>query len=259
MEQKTLINQIELDYLNLLHGKPILIPTTPINVFPVKLKDISEIGTHNFFKYLNILCIKPKELGLTDKKFEEIGDSKGIYAFFTMVSSKQVKLRHAFIRALEFFTKEDIYYDSDIKIFFIKKDEKIIPIDFEIFEALQYIVKKQNFIGRKEEEKKIPNPANEKARQILEKQRRGQEMINKVKGDNSEESEIEFGDLIASLAAKGNGLNILNIWNLNYYAFNDQLERLKMIEEYENGCQSILAGADSKKVNLKYWIRSIQK
>lgn len=60
------------------------------------------------------------------------------------------------------------------------------------------------------------------------------------------------------MAAKANGLNLFNIWNLNYYAFNDQLQRLRMIEDYDIGIKSLMAGADSKKVKLKYWIRSIQ-
>ena len=71
-------------------------------------------------------------------------------------------------------------------------------------------------------------------------------------------SDLSFSDLVASLAAGGNGLNILNVWDLPYYAFNDQFKRMQMKEEYENTYKSLLAGADPKKVKIRYWIDTIQ-
>jgi hypothetical protein len=37
---------------------------------------------------------------------------------------------------------------------------------------------------------------------------------------------MEFSDLIASLPLNDCGLNILNIWDVSYYAFQDQLKRM---------------------------------
>ena len=51
---------------------------------------------------------------------------------------------------------------------------------------------------------------------------------------------------------------MLNVWDLTYYAFNDQFKRMQMKEEYENTYKSLLAGADPKKVKIRYWIDTIQ-
>ena len=69
---------------------------------------------------------------------------------------------------------------------------------------------------------------------------------------------LSFLDLVASLAAKGNGLNALNVWNLTYYAFNDQFKRMQAIEEYEQAMGAIQAGADPKKIKVEHWIKNIQ-
>jgi len=37
---------------------------------------------------------------------------------------------------------------------------------------------------------------------------------------------MQFSDLIASLPLNNCGLNILNIWDITYYAFHDQLKRM---------------------------------
>lgn len=252
----SLIDKIQIDGLGLLHGKPILIPSTPINVFPVKLKDISSIGVKNYYRYLNLICLRPQEIeGLTQDI--SLTDSEIVLTFLIFTSLAESKFKYEVLKAFRFFTHEQVYLDKETKSFYIKQEEKEdILLTFEIFEAMQYIIKKQNHITKLEDEEP-PNPANERAKAIMAKQRKGRENVEKYKKDTNEEK-IEFFDLVGSLAARGNGLNILNVWNLTYYAFNDQLQRLKMIEEYSNGVQSIIAGADAKKVKLKYWIRSIQ-
>ena len=64
-------------------------------------------------------------------------------------------------------------------------------------------------------------------------------------------------DLIGSLTTK-TSLNIVDVWQLSYYTFNDQFRRMRLLEQYSAGLQSIMAGADPKKIKLKDWIQSIQ-
>ncbi len=72
-----------------------------------------------------------------------------------------------------------------------------------------------------------------------------------------EESKIEISDLVGSLTSR-TSLNILEVWNISYYSFNDQFKRMRILESYETGLQSLMAGADPKKIKLKDWIQSIQ-
>lgn len=250
------LKAIKIDDLMLLHGKPILIPETSINVYPIKLKEISQIGSDKFFFLLGLLCMNPtlvdKEF-LKDSNFEE---NEKILLYFITFAKQDIKFQLDFCQAISFFTKEKVSFNTEEAYFFVEqegaKEEQIITVS--VLEALQYIVSRQNFLSvdKKEEFK----PANDKAAEIIAKRKSGRAKVNELKTKNLEGP--NFSDLVSSLAAKGNGLNIFNIWNLNYYAFNDQLKRMGMIEEYDVGIQSLMAGADSKKVKLKYWIRNIQ-
>ena len=42
------------------------------------------------------------------------------------------------------------------------------------------------------------------------------------------------------------------------YQFNNQFNRMQMIEDYDINIRSLLAGADSKKIQLKHYIRPIE-
>ena len=89
--------------------------------------------------------------------------------------------------------------------------------------------------------------------EIIKKIKEGRKLKEKTKN-----SELSFLDLVASLAAKGNGINPFNVWDLTYYAFNDQFKRMQAIEDYEQAIRSIEAGADPKKIKVEHWIKSIQ-
>ena len=57
-------------------------------------------------------------------------------------------------------------------------------------------------------------------REIKEKIRAGRKKRAKSKGKNSD-SNLQLTDFIASVAIGTNALNMINIWDLTYYAFQD--------------------------------------
>ena len=67
---------------------------------------------------------------------------------FGNLVAKSIK---AFTREQTFFSKEF----STINFVFEDKEEKFLPLNAEIFEALQYIVKKQNFLFKEENKSKL--------------------------------------------------------------------------------------------------------
>ena len=50
------------------------------------------------------------------------------------------------------------------------------------------------------------------------------------------------------------GLTPLNIGEISYAALGKIIDRYQKKEAYETDIQSILAGADAKKIHPKYWI-----
>lgn len=89
------------------------------------------------------------------------------------------------------------------------------------------------------------------------KGRRDREAAKKKKNKNSGEHELELSDLIASLAIGADSYNMFNIWDLTYYAFQDQLKRMNWREEFDINTRASLAGAKINKNKLSHWIKSM--
>lgn len=224
-------------------------------VYPVTLREIAQVGVKNFYSYLNLFTLEKEDI---DAFFKQQGIEEDVTPFqFTLINAvgDEQYLKNL-QEAFKFFLHED-------KITVLADNEAIVLGEITEnrllmegnFNAICTIISKQNVTQRESDEEKMNNPSDARAAQIIKKLKEGR----KIREKKNASSNLSFVDLVASLAAKGNGLNALNVWDLTYYAFNDQFKRMQMIEGYESARQSILAGADPKKVELKYWMRPIEK
>ena len=57
----------------------------------------------------------------------------------------------------------------------------------------------------------------------------------------------------------GIGLTPLNIGEISYVSMQAILNQYQTKEKYEIDIDSLLAGADSKKIKPKYWIRNLEE
>lgn len=76
----------------------------------------------------------------------------------------------------------------------------------------------------------------------------------KKKGEGGD---LELSDLIGSLTIGSNSYNLTNVWDLTYYAFQDQLKRMGWHEEFNINTRASLAGAKLDKNKLSHWIKSM--
>ena len=88
-----------------------------------------------------------------------------------------------------------------------------------------------------------------KMRQNKAKVRKAKEKEAQKKGND-----LKFSDLIGSMTVNNCGLNMVNIWNITYYAFHDQLKRMGWRDEFNINNRAALAGAKLKQNQLKYWM-----
>lgn len=224
-------------------------------VYPVTLREIAQVGVKNFYSYLNLFTLEKEDI---DEFFKQQGIEEDITPFqFTLINAAgDERYLQNLQDAFKFFLHEDkitVLADNEaIVLGEITENRLLMEGNFDV---ICKIISKQNVTQRESSEEKMDNPSDARAAQIIKKLKEGRKIREKKKSDSS----LSFVDLVASLAAKGNGLNALNVWDLTYYAFNDQFKRMQMIEEYESARQSILAGADPKKVKLEYWMRPIEK
>ena len=73
-----------------------------------------------------------------------------------------------------------------------------------------------------------------------------------------EDSAITLADLV-SILASGLGMSMDLVMDYDLYQFNDQFNRLKIIDDYEVSVQALLHGAKKENVNLTHWITKIKR
>ena len=89
--------------------------------------------------------------------------------------------------------------------------------------------------------------------------RANREKVRRAKAAKAqqEKNDLKLSDLIGSITINNCGLNMENIYNITYYAFQDQLKRMGWRDQFNINNQAALAGAKLKKSQLKHWMRSI--
>lgn len=244
MEIKTKDNQTRL-----LRGSKIDISDN-ISFYPPTLKDISEIGLEEWLEIINLFFydLNKIKFSLSDNKAFDDFTPFQIFMFMLSEDDEEIaKTREKLTIALSFLTKTEWTFE---KIIFHNGS---VPLDEQDWFALRSLVAME--YGIKEEERQEYNLANEKAKAFKEKRKKLEEEVRRIKQKNKEEQ--NFNDYISAVAAKVPGLNILNVWELTMFQLIDQLNRLNLIDNYEFSLQALLAGADSKKIDVQHWTSKI--
>ena len=105
---------------------------------------------------------------------------------------------------------------------------------------------------------KPPEPFNPdedpRIRKIKEKARER----DRIKARQGNKNGISLETCLVAICCMGIGLTPLNIGEMSYVALEAILRKYQEKEKYELDIDSLLAGADSKKVKPKYWIRNFE-
>lgn len=240
----TLDNQLDLN-LNLLSGDPIIFQNI-CSIYPLTLREMKNLGFDTYNKYLSVLCMNLNDL----KEIIEVDLDENINIFEIIYSNcKSEKTYKDFVfEALKCFLKEEVNLCE--YGFFLGSISENRIINKDNFNGIVKIIKLQNCLIEKEIEEKI-KPANERARKMLEQMKKNQEELNKVKNKNT----LNIYDLISIFAAYSQNINIFNVWDLSFYQFDNQFNRLTIMKEYNANLQ-ILMHCDTSKNNieLKHWL-----
>lgn len=132
--------------------------------------------------------------------------------------------------------------------------EKMIFIEEEEFFDFQNAIRE--CIGKKKVEP--PNP-NEHPK--IKEMKRKARYRDKVKAKQMAKSKdgISFFTTLVSICCMGIGITPLNIGEMSYTALESIFRKYQEKEKYQLDIDSLLAGADSKKIKPKYWIRNFEE
>ncbi|MCD2492491.1 hypothetical protein LQE92_07580 [Lacrimispora sp. NSJ-141] len=105
------------------------------------------------------------------------------------------------------------------------------------------------------------NPADARTKSLLERRKKLREKVSKLKSNvGSDENEgLSMADLI-SIFAEAEHLPLQDVYDkYDIYQFNNQFNRLKIMDDYHVNIQALLAGAKSEELHMQHWLTKIKK
>ena len=106
---------------------------------------------------------------------------------------------------------------------------------------------------------KEPPPENETPMQKKFRLKREERDRVKEKQAQKQGDSLTFADVMSSICVMNTGVTALNIGQYTIYQIKDLLERAQAKEAYHTELDMLMAGADSKKIKPKHYVRNLQK
>lgn len=229
-------------------------------IYPATIGEIVDEGYSNFEKYLSILITeKPTITDKKDPELKQLLENLTDFQFLLMMTQIDFETNATVRQAFKFFTHEDVIFSMDPAQIVLGPIEENHLLTEEKFYDFQRILRKMYFLDATEEEIIIYSTDDAATKRIKMQMRANREKVKKAnaKKAKQENSNLNFSDLIGSITINNCGLNIVNIWDVTYYAFHDQLKRMGWRDQFNINNRAALAGAKLKKSQLKHWMRSI--
>lgn len=226
-------------------------------IYPPKIKDV--IGNDKFPLYKRVLTLSQEEIEdeFTEKGLDLANMLSPFETLFTNAYNSE-EMRQLTNDAFFFFIHEPITLLYEQKKIIIGDIEKVLK-KIEKIDDLK-IIDDSNFFNFQNEvrvmlgEKKIdpPNPNEDPRLKRMKAKARYRDRVKAKSGKG-----LQLGPSLASLCCMGFGLNPLSLGELSYASVPILIRYYQEKEKYQLDVDSLLAGADAKKVKPKYWVRNI--
>ena len=242
-------------------GKPLLFKQG-IYIYPPTVSDV--ICNPHFAQFCRLLTLSQEEIEdefLAAKKKVETYPTPIEFLLNNSYHNKQYEqlCKEAFL----FFLHKEVtflYLQKVIIIGDVQENLKnaqtiddLIVIKEEEFFDFQNAIRKA--IGKKEAER--PNPNEDPRIAEMKRKSRRRERLKEKQASNKGEA-ITLYTTLVSICCMGLGISPLNIGEMSYVAMQAILRKYQEKEKYQLDIDSLLAGADSKKIKPKYWIKNFE-
>ena len=226
-------------------------------IYPPKVKDV--VTNQDFSNFQTILLISAEEIeDLFVENKQEMDTYPTPLEFLLANCYNNKNYEELTKKAFMFFIREKITILYDLKAIWIGDTAELSNID-----NLQQLrlLNEENFLDfqnsiRKalgEKPKEPPNPDEDPRIKRIKAKARYRDRVKAKQGKG-----IGFSTSLTSICCMGIGITPLNVGELSYAAVSELIRRYQEKEKYETDISSLLAGADSKKVKPKYWIRNLE-
>ena len=230
------------------------------NIFPPKVNDV--VGNENFNVYLSIFTVTQEDLDeiyLKDKSVERVPTP---FQYLMMNYYSEEEMRGYIEDAFKLFVHEPVTIVPELEMLLIGKSEEELDPDVDL-DNPRLITKEDFFdfqnhvrisVGQKQiDAPEIKEEEDPRVKRWKRKIKEREKIINSKKAKTAP----TLGTLLAAICCMGIGLNPLNIGEMSYACVQWLIAMYQQNEEYDVDVRALLAGADSKKVKPKYWIKNL--
>lgn len=240
-------------------GEPVQFKTG-IWIYPPTLKEV--ITNDSYYTFQRILTYSQEEIeDLYVKEKKEVSIFPTPIEFMLNNCYHSAQYEATCKEAFQFFLKTEVN--------FLYEQKKIIIGNLE--EALQKIESISQLIIISEQEffdfqnlirlatgQKVIDPPNPNEHPKIKAMKAKARYRDKVKAKQNAKNGTTLLTLMASICCMGIGLTPLNIGEMSYISVQTIINQYQMKEKYQIDIDSLMAGADSKKVKPQYWIRNLE-
>lgn len=229
------------------------------NLYPPSVDEV--IGNSKYPLYLKILTTSQEEI--EDFYIEKNINAERIptpleYLMAMSYNDDTKQMEQETIDAFYYFTHEKITMIYKEKMILIGNPAEVLSKAHSI-KDLNFITE-NNFFDFQNKVREVcgiepieaPNPDEDPRVKRIKAKARYRDKIKAKKG-----LALKNGSMLAAICCMGFGLNPLNIGEISYASALTLMRYYQEKEKYDTDIRSIQAGADSKKVKAKYWIRNI--
>ena len=227
-------------------------------VYPPKVKDILNDKDYPVYRKLFLSSQEDIEDEYAELKLSMDEVPTPFEYLFTMMAAEPM-IKTIIQNGFEFFIKEPVTILMDQHLVIIGELKSVVK-KIKSIDQLR-IIKEENYfefqqllrrsIGEKEVEPYNPNE-NPKVKYFKAKAR----LRDRVKAKSKDA--LNLTTTLAAICCMNFGLNPLNIGELTQGAISVLIRYYQEKNKYELDIQSLLAGADSKKIKPQNWIRNIE-
>ena len=242
--------------------------------YPIDFKDICQVypptvddvvGNKDFSIYQTLFTMTQEELEDAYAQDERIQQIPTPFQYLLINYYQSEEVREKIHDAFKQFIHEPVTIVPEIEMLLIGKSEDELDPNADLdnprllteenFFDFQNMIRKVLGESVIEKPKKEEEDLDPRIKRYKAKIRASEKMLAKKKA----KSAPTLGTLLAAICCMGIGITPLNIGEMSYACIHWLIGMYQQNEEYDIDIRALLAGADSKKVKPKYWIKNLDE
>ena len=235
----------------ILIGEPLLFKNR-ILIYPPKVRDV--VSNPMYGAYSSILTTTAEDIqDMLKKEGRELDNYPTPLEFLLANCYEDKNFEKLSLEAFKFFCHTDVIFSYEQKAILFKDGESVYGAVTEE-EYFNFQNKVREAMGEKAVKPPEPFNPNEdpRIRRIKEKARER----DRIKAKQASKGGISLSTCLTAICCMGIGITPLNIGEMSYASVGEIMKMMQDKEKYDIDIRSLLAGASSKKVKPKYWIRN---